>query len=377
MPATKPLLIGSDVFRTTNQGRGHPLGIPRVTLTTDLCWAFGWLDEGNFIDSPRATKDQLADFHSRDYIDAVDAAEALGRIDAARAERHHIGVNGNPIFDGMFRRPATACGGGLLAAGQMSKGVRVIYNVGGGQHHGQPDRVSGFCYFNEPALTIRALLARGMVRVFYLDLDAHHGDGVQAAFIDDDRVFTLSIHEARRWPMARDGAAGSQGTIEDASVSHRNVPVSPGFNDTELEYLLETVVLPLIAAFQPDAVYLQGGCDALADDPQSKLELSNGAIWRAVDMVAAVSPRLLVSGGGGYNPYAVGRCWAGIWATMNKFQLPDRLPPKAEALMRGIRWHHRYGRDPAGHWLTTLVDRPNPGQLREQTKELARKALMA
>lgn len=376
MRAAQPLFIGSEVFRATHRRRGHPLGIPRVALTMDICRAMGWLDDGNFIDSPRASKAELADFHTPAYIDAVDAAETLGRIDTALAERHHIGINGNPIFDGMYRRPATACGGGLLAAGHLAACGGVIYNIGGGQHHARPDRASGFCYFNEPVLTIRAMLRRGVGRVFYLDLDAHQGDGVQDAFADEARVFTLSVHETGRWPMARDFQPGDPGSAEDAGPAHRNLPVSAGFNDTELEFLMETAVLPLVQDFRPDVIYCQGGCDSLADDPQSGLMLSNTAIWRVIVMVQDICANVLVSGGGGYNPYAVGRCWSGVWATLNGLDIPERLPDLAEALLRGIDWPHRMGRDPQSHWFSTLADRPCPGPVREATKEIARKALM-
>ncbi|MEK9723225.1 MAG: acetoin utilization protein AcuC [Rhodospirillaceae bacterium] len=371
------MFIGSEVFRTTNHGAGHPLGIPRVALTMDLCWALGWLDAGNFVDSPRADKAALADFHAPDYIDAVDAAEALGRVPPETAQRHHIGVNGNPVFDGMFRRPATACGGGLWAAARLAGSGGVFYNPGGGQHHGRPDRAAGFCYFNEPALTIRALLAGGVARVFYLDLDAHQGDGVQDAFIDDDRVFTLSIHEAGRWPMVRDAEPGARGTVADGGPAHRNLPLAAGATVSDLDYMVEAVVLPLLDAFAPGAVYIQAGCDSLADDPQSKLRFSNGALWWTVARVAAVTPNLLVSGGGGYNPYAVGRCWSGIWATLNGYEVPDRLPGSAEAVLRTVDWRHRLGRDPVAHWLTTLADRPNPGRILDDTKDTARKALHA
>ena len=375
MRAPRPQFIGSEVFRTTNQRRGHPLGIPRVTLAMDLCRTMGWLDAGNFIDSPRASKTDLADFHEVDYINAVDAAETLGRLDPVLAARHHIGINGNPIFDGMYRRPATACGGGLLAAERLASLGGVVYNIGGGQHHGRPDRASGFCYFNEPVLTIRALLRRGMARVFYLDLDAHQGDGVQDAFIAEPRVFTLSIHELDRWPMARGACAGDLGTVDDAGPGHANLPMTAGFNDTELEYLMETVVLPLIQEFRPDAIYCQGGCDSLADDPQSKLMLSNTALWRAIATVRDACPNLLVSGGGGYNPYTVGRCWSGIWATLNGLDIPERLPDAAETLLKDIDWPHRMGRNPQPHWLSTLADRPQAGPVRDATKETARKAL--
>ena len=368
-------MIGSEVFRTKTQSRGHPLGIPRVTLTMDLCHLLGWVDNANFIESPRATKDDLAVFHDPEYIDAVDAAETLGCIDLALAERYNIGVNGNSIFAGMYLRPATACGGGLLAAARLAEAGGAIYNIGGGQHHGRPERASGFCYFNEPALTIRSMLRRGLQRVFYVDLDAHQGDGVQDAFSDEPRVFTLSVHEAGRWPMAKTASAGDLGTVEDAGPAHRNLPVLAGLNDTELEYIIETAVLPLIQAFRPNVIYFQGGCDSLADDPQSKLMLSNTALWRALAMVRNAATAILVSGGGGYNPYAVGRCWAGNWAILNEFDIPEFLPESAQRLLAEITWPHRLGRNPERHWLSTLADKPRPGRVREETKHMVRKAL--
>ena len=222
------------------------------------------------------------------------------------------------------------------------------------------------------------MLRCGIARVFYLDLDAHHGDGVQDAFAQEPRVFTLSIHEAGRWPMGRDGGAGETGGIDDrAGGEARNLPVPAGLNDTELAFLMNNAVLPLIEVFGPDAIYIQGGCDALADDPQSKLELSNGALWRAVATVNNVTERLLVSGGGGYNPFTVGRCWAGIWATLNGFHIPDTLPTAAEDLLRQVRWRHRQGRQPQAHWMTTLKDSPNPGPVRDAIKEITGKALQA
>ncbi len=375
MHMSQPLMIGSEVFRATKQRREHPLGIPRVSLTTDLCRLLGWVDDRNYIDSPRATKLDLADFHDLEYIDAVEASEKLGWIDPALAELYHIGVNGNSIFDGMFRRPATACGGGLLAANRLAGAGGAIFNIGGGQHHGRPDRASGFCYFNEPALTIRALLRFGVERVFYVDLDAHQGDGVQDAFLDEPRVYTLSVHEAGRWPMAKTASPGDLGTVEDSGPAHRNLPVSAGFNDTELELLMEVAVLPLIQDFRPNVIYFQGGCDSLADDPQSKLMLSNTALWRALAIVSDAAPGILVSGGGGYNPYAVGRCWAGYWATLNGFDIPASLPEPAQNLLGEITWTHRLGRHPERHWLCTVADNPRPGRLREETKDMLRKAI--
>jgi acetoin utilization protein AcuC len=373
----KTAFVASEVYRSTSYASRHPLAIPRVALAIDLCRALGWLEDA-YIDSPRATPADLARFHDPAYIAAVAAAEAAGAVPDDVAKRHHLGINGNPIFDGMFRRPATACGGGMLAARLLMAGqYQTIYAPGGGQHHARPDRASGFCFFNEPVLTILSLLDHGAERVLYLDLDAHHGDGVQDAFVADPRVMTVSIHEAGRWPMARGEAETGPGSPADRGGGlARNLPVPAGFNDSELDYLIEAAVLPLIAEFAPDAVYLQGGCDALADDPQSKLALSNAAVWRAVAAVANVAPRLIVSGGGGYNPYAVGRCWSGLWATLSGRDVPARLPADAEACLRGVVWHHRLGRTAPAHWFETLADAPRPGAVRSEIKALAKGALL-
>lgn len=372
----KPIFIGHEIYRSSTYGSGHPLAIPRVSLAMDMARALGWLRADNFQESPQASLDDLADFHDPGYLQALMKAEQVTPSEADRG-RYNIGINGNPVYPEMFRRPATACGGGLLAAELLKSGTTdTIFNIAGGQHHGLADRASGFCYLNEPVLTIRRLLKAGAQRVFYLDLDAHFGDGVQLAFHDEPRVFTLSIHEHGRWPQARNSKPGDPGTLEDrAGGQARNLPVPKGFNDTELALLIDTVVLPLIAEFAPDVVYLQAGCDALADDPQSKLALSNNALWDAARKVRQATKRLIVAGGGGYNPYMVGRCWAGVWAALNDFPLPEKLNPQAEALLRQITWRHRQGRTPPESWFTTLADPLNEGPVRDEIYALAEKSL--
>jgi acetoin utilization protein AcuC len=122
-------------------------------------------------------------------------------------------------------------------------------------------------------------------------------------------------------------------------------------------------------------VVLQCGADGLAEDPQSRLALSNGALWRVVARLRALAPRLLVLGGGGYNPWSVGRAWAGVWATLNGFEIPARLPGEAEAVLRGLTWRHTRGRNPPETWFTTLADPPRPGPLRPAVRALAERVL--
>ncbi|HSR72119.1 MAG TPA: acetoin utilization protein AcuC, partial [Kiloniellales bacterium] len=199
----RPRFIGSEIYRRSSYGDRHPLAIPRVSTLIDLSRALGWLPDTVYIDSPRASPAELARFHDPAYIEALQAAEHDRQVAPEVRHRFNLGRNGNPVFAEMFRRPATACGGSILAGRRLAAAPGVIYSPAGGTHHGRRDRASGFCYLNDPALAVLALLDGGVERVLYLDLDAHHGDGVQLAFHDEPRVRTISIHEDGRWPMAR------------------------------------------------------------------------------------------------------------------------------------------------------------------------------
>lgn len=363
-----PLFVASEIYRGSRYGATHPLGIPRVSAVMDLCRALGWLPAHVYRDSPVATPAQLARFHDPAYVAAVMGAERDQRIDPEASARWNIGRNGNPVFGEVFRRPATSCGGTLMAAALLAERDGIVHVPAGGTHHGLRDRASGFCYFNDPVLGILELLDRGVGRVVYVDLDAHHGDGVEIAFAGSPDVLTISIHENGRWPYT--GAAADR-----AGGSARNLPVPAGFNDDELAFLVDTAILPLLVEFRPAALVLQCGADSLADDPMSGLELSNRAYFAAVSALMRVTPRVLVLGGGGYNPWSVARCWAGIWATLNGFEMPDRLPPDAEAVLRGLTWNRRRGEIRPEPWFTTLVDPPRRGPVRPAVREVAFRAL--
>ena len=151
----------------------------------------------------------------------------------------------------------------------------------------------------------------------------------------------------------------------------RNLPVPPGFNDAEMRFLMERAVFPTLRDFRPDAIFLQCGADALEEDPLAKLALSNNAHWAVVRAVQPLAPRLVVTGGGGYNPWTVARCWAGVWATLNDYEIPEKLPEPAEAVLRALRFDRAAGRNPPDHWFTTLRDAPREGPVRDAVRELA------
>ena len=368
MPLMRPIYIGSEIYRQSSYGPGHPLAIARVSTCTDLIRALGWLEDGQYHDAPLATDAEITRFHDPGYLATLQLAERRQAVPAADRARYRIGADSNPVHPAMFRRPATGVGGVLLAARMVLAAGGVVHCPGGGTHHGRADRASGFCYLNDPVLGLLAWRDAGLDRLVYLDLDAHHGDGVQDAFAGDPRVLTISLHEAGRWPHS--GAA-----TDRAGGSARNLPVPPGLNDTEHRYLMQTAVLPLIAARRPQAIMVQAGADSLAEDPLARLGLSNNAYWAAIAALRGLAPRLVVLGGGGYNPYAVGRCWAGIWAVLNDRPIPPRLPAAAETVLRGLVYNRAAGRDPPAHWFTTLRDAPREGPVRPEIERLATLAL--
>jgi acetoin utilization protein AcuC len=364
----KPRLVVSEVYRGSTYGPKHPLAIPRVPATFDLCAALGWLDSGQLLESPRASPEELARFHDPAYIAALARAEAEQRVDEETRARFGIGANGNPVYREVFRRPATAAGGTLLAARMTAAEGGIVYNPGGGTHHGLPSRASGFCYVNDPALGLLAWRDAGLGPLLYVDIDAHHGDGVELAFADDPAVFTLSVHEAGRWP--------GTGLVEETrGGGAMNIPVPSGLNDSEMRFILAEAILPVAEAIRPAAIMLQGGADALAEDPLATLSLSNNAHWAVVAALARAAPRFILLGGGGYNPWSVARCWAGAWATLNGWEMPDRLPHAAEAVLRALTLNRAAGRNPPEHLFTTLRDAPRDGPVREEVRGVVARAM--
>ncbi len=357
-----PIFIGSEVYRGSSYGSLHPLRVPRVSTVMDLAQVMGWLPAAQFRTSPRAKPASLWAWHTPDYIAALQSAERDGVVDDATRRTYGLGTLSNPVFADMFRRPATGAGGVMLAAELLAAGPGVVYVPGGGTHHGMPGRANGFCYLNDPVLGILTLKRRGIGRIAYVDIDAHHPDGVEHAFAGDPDVLMISVHEADRWPFT--------GKLADEGVGNCfNLPVPAGFNDTEMRTCLQDLILPRLAAFAPEVVILQCGADGLLEDPLSRLTLSNNAHWAVVAAMQEVAPRLLVLGGGGYNPWSVGRCWAGVWATLAGHSIPAVLPDGAQDVLRGLGWGGGARPLPSEAMLTTLRDPPREGPVRVEVTD--------
>ncbi|WP_420012458.1 acetoin utilization protein AcuC [Tateyamaria sp.] len=353
----RPLFIGSEIYRGSTYGTWHPLRVPRVSTVMDLSRAMGWLPPEIYVPSPRVKPGALTHWHTPEYVAALHAVEAAQAVSEDVRARHALGTPSNPVFPEMYRRPATAAGGSLLAGELLADGG-VVYHPAGGTHHGMPDRAGGFCYLNDPVLAILSLRRNGARRVAYVDIDAHHPDGVEVAFSEDTDVLMISVHEDGLWP--RTGATGVR-----AAGSTVNVAVPRGLNDDEMALIRDQVILPWVESFAPDAVVLQCGADGVEEDPQAHLSLSNQAHWGVVRALMGLAPRLLVLGGGGYNPWSVGRLWTGVWGALNGFKVPDRLGSEAEEVLRALRFDgNRRGRNPPEHWFTTLADAPRCGPIR-------------
>lgn len=242
----QPEFISSEIYRQTGYSGNHPLAIQRIGSVLTLCEQLGWLAKSGpdaYVPSPVATLEDLLKFHTPDYVSALKAAEARGGATAQERETYALGTMENPIFKGLYNRAATSVGGSIHAARRAAEG-RIVYHPSGGTHHGFRDHASGFCFFNDPVFSILTFLELDMERVLYVDLDAHHGDGVEAAFAGDERVFLISMHEGNRWPFT--------GTLDDrAGGNARNLPVPKKMNDSELDFLMAEAVLPLARRFEP------------------------------------------------------------------------------------------------------------------------------
>ncbi len=332
--------IAAERYRAHRYAANHPLAIPRVSLTLDLINSYGALSEAEYLVSRQASDEELAWFHTPDYIAAMRAAQAAGKVSQAQRQRHNIGNLENPYFNDFFVTPATATGGSIQAAEQVLAG-RVAFSPAGGMHHARPDQARGFCFFNDPVLAVMRLRRHGW-RVLYLDIDAHHGDGVEQAFAGDDQVLTFSLHMDTGYAYPFQGGGWRDwGPLGNAL----NVPLPRHTHDGEYRWVFERLWPRVLAAFCPDAVVLQAGTDILAPDPLGKFRISTGFFLELVARVLAEAPRhgngaprLAVLGGGGYHPLMLARCWTGVWALLSGRSLPAELPEAGARLLRAVGW---------------------------------------
>ena len=311
---------------------GHPMVPVRLQRTYELLRAYGaFEDESAMLVAPRpATMDELTTFHTESHIDVV---RRLSSGEERMAERHGFSEQGdNPVYPGMYEAALLSTGASVQAAELVADGAAsAAFAPAGGLHHAMRGWASGFCIFNDPVVAINALRKRGL-RVVYVDIDAHHGDGVQAAFYRDTDVMTISIHESGRWLFPGTGAVAELGAGDAAGYSV-NLPLFPYTDDAIYLDAFDQVVPPLIEAFAPDVLATQLGADAYVDDPLTHLSLSTHGYMAAVERLGAMGYPWLAFGGGGYDLDAVPRCWTLAYGAMLGRDWPDELPVEACAFL--------------------------------------------
>jgi acetoin utilization protein AcuC len=318
-------------------GAGHPFKIRRLGLTFALMDAYG-LTEGDGVHTiiPReAELDEALVFHSAAYLEVLKLAD--GGLWTPNLFVHGLGSADNPVFPGVYEWAMHVAGASIDCARALLSGCALrAFNFAGGLHHAMPSRASGFCHINDAVLAIHALLEAGK-RVAYVDIDAHHGDGVQYAFYHTPEVLTVSVHQSGMTIFPGTGFTEEFG--EDAAQgSSINVPLLPGAGDEAYERVADQVLLPCLERFAPDVLVTQLGADAVIGDRVASLGMSLGEYERLVARFAALDGPWLALGGGGYELSNVARAWTLAWAQMGEVELPDALPDAwtAQAVEEGI-----------------------------------------
>ena len=310
----------------------HPLNPIRLALTESLIDACGLLDGPDVVraDPRMATDDEIMYAHDREYVDRVRDLGHAPRF-ANPTLDFGLGTGDNPVFPNMHESSGLVVGGSLAAAELVTSGqVLHAFNPGGGLHHADRQRASGFCVYNDCAVAIAWLRMLGL-RVLYTDTDAHHGDGVESIFNEDPGVLTISMHETGRYLFPGTGGVHERG--RGAGFGYAvNVPLMPYTDHASFVECYDLIVPPLARAFKPDVIVAQNGCDGHANDPLTHLHYSTltfeHVARRSHELAHELCDgKLIALGGGGYGLWrTVPRAWAAVWAAISSQPLPERVP---------------------------------------------------
>ena len=339
-------LVMSDDLTRYDFGNDHPMAPGRISNTISLARQLGVLDRLDLVPPPEIDIDTLRTVHTADYIDAV----RCGGPNAA----YGLGTSDNPAFPGMHE----IAGRVAMATVEASRGVWTgeverACNISGGLHHAMPDHASGFCIYNDLAIAIRWLLDAGCERIAYVDVDVHHGDGVQAIFYDDPRVLTVSLHETPTHLFPGTGFAYESGGPH-AKGTAVNVALPSGTTDAGWLRAFHAIVPKVVAEHKPDILVTQHGCDSHRRDPLADLNLSldgQRASYLAVAELADqfCERRWVSTGGGGYAVLnVVPRAWSHLLAVVSG----QPIPPETEV---PLAWREEVG-EPAPLTMSDGVD---------------------
>ncbi len=368
-PDPAPLLVFGPWSERYDLGPAHPLTPRRFGPGIDLLRSVAREDPSLLAPNPLADE-TLAWVHDERYIALVRRFSS----DPFRPWQAGIGPGDTPAFAGMHEAASAVAGGSLWAMEAILRGeVGHALHPGGGLHHAMPDRAAGFCVYNDPALAIARARQDGL-RVMYVDLDVHHGDGVEVMHRDDPGVLTVSIHQSGRTLFPGTGSGDDIGD-GPAAGTVVNLPMEPGTGEDGWLAALQGVLPELAAAFRPEVVVSQHGADAHAWDPLANLRITTTAMSAAAALVDDIAHRWargrwLATGGGGYNVYqVVPRTWSLVWLAM-EHRDPDVAIPDGWR----TRWSARAERHGQGPLPRRLLDEANAGLPRDARQESADRA---
>ena len=331
----REVLVYSQGLGRHSYGPNHPLKMERLRITMDLIGAFGLFDdpENPWVQAREADEQDLRLVHSAEYLEVLREAN-IGRA-PAESVRYGLGSGDNPVFPGLYDWSLLVTGATLECIRQVRcEHRRIAFNIAGGLHHAKSARASGFCYINDPAVGIARMIQDGL-RVVYLDLDVHHGDGVEAAFYNTDRVLTISLHQNGHTIFPGTGFPEEMGQGPGRGFAV-NLPLAPGTDDDLYLWVFKAAVPPLVNAFDPDVLVTQLGVDTLTTDPLASLNLSIEGFCKLIREIKSWGLPWVALGGGGYDIMNVARAWTSAWAIMKGTELPDDLPDEFVAKHRHL-----------------------------------------
>lgn len=341
---SKSVLIYSEELASFEFSPAHPFKPIRAKLMIDLCRRYGLLDKpGISIVKPQPLSfEEMAKFHDPEYLRALQIANSLAREKllassdklAAQFLQYRLGTEDNPLFPGLFDFSALAAGATYLGVDWVSSGqAQVAFNPLGGFHHARRNRAAGFCYVNDVAIAIMSLLEEGR-RVAFVDIDAHHGDGMQEAFYGENRVLVISFHESGKFLYPWTGFEDEIGEGKGRGYNV-NFPLPQGSDDEAFIKALTAVVPPLLESYNPDLVIAELGADMHIADPLTHLKITNVGYSQAIKIIAANSPRIVALGGGGYDIYKTARNWTLAWAILSNQDPRDEYAGLVGGMMYG------------------------------------------
>ncbi len=356
-------------YQAYDLGPEHPFSPLRVAMLLDLLHTYEV--QVDFLEPLAATQEMLLEIHDPQYIQIIQEASAGKKI--AHAEHYGLGTADNPIKEGMAEGALFQVGGTVLGAKLlMEDQTKKVLQLGGGFHHAHPGLAAGFCLYNDLALAIKKFTKFGW-HVAYLDIDVHHGDGVQEMFYSNDKVMTISLHESGEYLFPGTGWIHELGRGMGRALK-LNIPLEPFTEGTSYLKVVEGVVEPALSWFRPDVLVVQAGADAHFSDPLADLLLTTYDYERLFHKIIEMADqsckgRILFTLGGGYAMAATVRIWAILYYVLHGWELPDRLPAEWRQ-----RWQKKIGK-PLPEYLHDRLPAYDPIPRKEEIERANRQLI--